>query len=210
MRQARAKPRIEFVEVVHGERHAAAGEVEHHMLDRRAAVRGLEADASSLPLPGMRMSVARYWSPKAWRPMTIGWVQPGTRRGTFLQMMGWRKTVPSRMLRIVPFGRLPHLLEVEFLHPRLVGRDGGAFDADAMLLDRIGGVDGDLVVGRVAALDAEIEIDEIDDRDRGGSSFSLMKCQMMRVISSPSSSTIGLATLIFFMSFLVPVRGGGS
>ena len=36
--------------------------------------------------------------------MTMGWVQPGTRRGTFWQMIGWRKTVPSRMLRMVPFG----------------------------------------------------------------------------------------------------------
>ena len=36
--------------------------------------------------------------------MTIGWVQFGTRRGTFLQMIGSRKIVPSRMLRIVPFG----------------------------------------------------------------------------------------------------------
>ena len=36
--------------------------------------------------------------------MTMGLVQPGTSRGTFLQMIGWRKTVPPRMLRIVPFG----------------------------------------------------------------------------------------------------------
>ena len=49
-------------------------------------------------------SVARYWSPKAWRPTTIGFVQPGTSRGTFLQMIGWRKITPPRMLRIVPFG----------------------------------------------------------------------------------------------------------
>src|SRR6266404_1707075 len=31
-------------------------------------------------------------------------------------------------------------------------------------------------------------------------SLSLMNCQMIRVISSPSSSTTGLATLIFFMA----------
>ena len=34
----------------------------------------------------------------------IGWVQPGTRRGTFLQMIGSRKITPPRMLRIVPLG----------------------------------------------------------------------------------------------------------
>ena len=58
----------------------------------------------SLPLPGKRKSVARYWSPKAWRPTTIGLVQPGTSRGTFRQMIGWRKITPPRMLRMVPFG----------------------------------------------------------------------------------------------------------
>ena len=34
----------------------------------------------------------------------MGCVQCGTRRGTFLQMIGSRKMVPSRMLRMVPFG----------------------------------------------------------------------------------------------------------
>ena len=36
--------------------------------------------------------------------MMIGLVQPGTSRGTFLQMIGSRKITPPRMLRIVPFG----------------------------------------------------------------------------------------------------------
>ena len=58
----------------------------------------------SVPAPGNLKSVARYWSPKAWRPMMIGLVQPGTSRGMFLQMIGSRKIVPPRMLRIVPFG----------------------------------------------------------------------------------------------------------
>ncbi len=34
----------------------------------------------------------------------MGWVQPGTRRGTLEQMIGSRKTTPPRMLRIVPLG----------------------------------------------------------------------------------------------------------
>ena len=58
----------------------------------------------SLPAAGTTKSVARYWSPKAWRPMTIGFDHPGTSRGTFLQMIGWRNTVPPRMLRMVPLG----------------------------------------------------------------------------------------------------------
>ena len=36
--------------------------------------------------------------------MMIGLVQPGTRRGTFLQMIGSRNMTPPRMLRMVPFG----------------------------------------------------------------------------------------------------------
>ncbi len=36
--------------------------------------------------------------------MMMGLVQPGTRRGTFLQMIGSRKMVPPRMLRMVPLG----------------------------------------------------------------------------------------------------------
>ncbi len=85
--------------------------------------------------------------------MTIGCVQPGTRRGTFLAMMGSRKMTPPRMLRMVPLGALPHLLEVELLHARFVRRDGGALDADAVLLDGVGRIDGDLVAGLVAVLD---------------------------------------------------------
>ena len=36
--------------------------------------------------------------------MMIGLVQPGTRRGMLLMMIGSRKTTPPRMLRIVPLG----------------------------------------------------------------------------------------------------------
>src|SRR6185295_725498 len=58
--------------------------------------------------------------------------------------------------------RLPHLLQVELLDAGFVGGDGGAFDADAVRLDRLGGLDGDLVPGLVAVLDAEVEIEEVD------------------------------------------------
>ena len=43
--QARAKPRIEVVEIVHAERDAAGGEVEHLEILGRTAVRRLEAHA---------------------------------------------------------------------------------------------------------------------------------------------------------------------
>jgi hypothetical protein len=61
-----------------------------------------------------------------------------------------------------PVGRAVHALEAELLDPGLVGGDRRALHADAVLLDRVGGVDRDLVVGRVAALDPEIEVLQVD------------------------------------------------
>src|ERR1700755_2141835 len=102
--------------------------------------------------------------------MMIGLVQPGTSRGTFLQMIGSRKITPPRMLRVVPFGggyiscrmkflsraasggvvgRAIHFVQVEFLHPRLVGRDGRALHRHANLLGRLRRLDGDPVAGLV-------------------------------------------------------------
>ena len=94
--------------------------------------------------------------------MMIGLVQPGTRRGTFLQMIGSRKITPPRMLRIVPFGDLHIFFRPNSFTRAFVRRDGGAFHPDADLAGLVGGVDGDLVVGLVAVLDAEVVIEEID------------------------------------------------
>src|SRR5665647_3305235 len=58
----------------------------------------------TLPAPGTLKLVALYWSPNACRPMMIGLVQPGTRRGMLVIRMGSRKMVPPRMLRTVPLG----------------------------------------------------------------------------------------------------------
>ena len=59
-------------------------------------------------------------------------------------------------------GRFPHPLEPEFLHTGFVRRDRRALHADAELANGVGRLDGDLVVGVVAALDAEIEVAQID------------------------------------------------
>ena len=108
------------------------------------------------------MSVALYWSPKAWRPITIGLVQPGTRRGTLEITIGSRKITPPRMLRIVPFGERYISFRPNSSHPRLVGRDGRALHAHAVLLDRLGGFDGDGVLAGVAALDPEVVVLQVD------------------------------------------------
>ena len=116
----------------------------------------------SVPLPGNLKSVARYWSPKAWRPMMIGLVQPGTRRGTLLADDGFAEHDAAEDVADGAVRRLPHFLQAEFLHPGFVRGDGGAFDADADLLDGVGGVDGDLVVGGVAVFHSEVKIHQLD------------------------------------------------
>ena len=55
-------------------------------------------------------------------------------------------------------GRFPGLLEAELLHPRLIGIDGGAFGADAVFLDRLGGFRNDPVFGRVAIQEVIVEV----------------------------------------------------
>ena len=58
----------------------------------------------NFPLPGILKSVARYWSPKACLPITIGLVQWGTNLGTFLHIIGSLKIVPPKIFLMVPFG----------------------------------------------------------------------------------------------------------
>ena len=94
--------------------------------------------------------------------MTIGWVQPGTRRGTFFITIGSRKTTPSRMLRIVPLGDFHIFLSLNSFDAGFVRRDGRAFHGDAVFLGGFGRIDGDLVVGRVAVLDRQVVILQVD------------------------------------------------
>jgi len=79
-----------------------------------------------------------------------------------LHTIGSRKMVPPKMLRMVPLGERYIAFRLELLHPRLVGRDGGAFDADAVPGDGVGRVHRDPVVGLVALLDAEVVILKLD------------------------------------------------
>ena len=62
--------------------------------------------------------------------------------------------------------RLPHFLEPEFLHAGFIRRNGGALDADAVLLDRVGRVDGDLIVGLVAVLHPKVVVFELHIEER--------------------------------------------
>ena len=158
------------VEVVHRHRDAAAlGEVEDVELDRLAAVVGREGERQLALARGSGCRSARYWSPKAWRPMMIGFVQPGHQPRDVRDHDRLAEDDAAEDVADRPVRRAVHLLQAELLDPRLVGRDRRALDADAVLLDRVRGVDRDLVLGRVAALDPEVEVLRARRRGRAGS-----------------------------------------
>jgi hypothetical protein len=99
-----------------------------------------------VPSPSKRKSVARYWSPNA----------RDVRDDDRLAEDHAAEDVANRAVR-----RAPHLLQAELLDAGLVGGDRRALHADAVLLDRVRRVDGDLVVGLVALLDREVVVLEV-------------------------------------------------
>jgi hypothetical protein len=106
---------------------------------------------------------------------------------------------PPKMLRIVPFGDFPLLRK--FLHRASSGVIV-AFHSDAMLFDGVSRVDRHLIIGGVAILNREIIIKEIDV-EIGPNELFFDGGPDDAVISSPSSSTTGLATSIFRMRRLL-------
>ena len=63
---------------------------------------------------------------------------------------------------MVPFGLRYIRFRSNSSHPRLVRRDRGAFHADTVLRDGLRRIDGHLVVGLVAILDAQIEVFQVN------------------------------------------------
>src|SRR5579864_4656536 len=130
--------------------------------------------------------------------MMIGLVQPGTSRGTFLQMIGSRKITPPRMLRMVPFGDF----HISFRPNSLTRASSGVMVAHVtptptfLMAFAASIVTWSLVLSRYSI--PRSKYIRLMSRN-GWISLSLMYCQMIRVISSPSSSTTGLVTLMFAM-----------
>src|SRR5579872_4879232 len=130
--------------------------------------------------------------------MMIGLVQPGTSRGTFLQMIGSRKMQPPRMLRMVPFGDF----HISFRPNSFTRASSGVMVAHLtptptfLMAFAASIVTWSLVLSRYSI--PRSKYIRLMSRN-GWISLSLMYCQMIRVISSPSSSTTGLVTLIFAM-----------
>jgi hypothetical protein len=132
----------------------------------------------------------------------------------------FRTSLPKCTLQLVSngaVGRQPHLLELELLDTLLIRSDGCALDADRVLLDSLGGIECYLVVGlitvwqtKIVVLEVNVEVG-VNKLQRSvcclqrsnlhgvGRTLSLMTCQMILVISSPSSSTTGFLTFIFLI-----------
>src|SRR6185437_15724402 len=130
--------------------------------------------------------------------MMIGLVQPGTSRGTFLQMIGSRNTTPPRMLRMVPFGDFHICLRPNSFTRASSGVMVAHLTPTPTFLMALAAstVTWSSVLSRYSIPRSKY----IRFTSRNGLiSLSLMYCQMIRVISSPSSSTTGLVTLIFAM-----------
>src|SRR5690349_8648176 len=135
--------------------------------------------------------------------MMIGLVQPGTRRGTFLQMIGSRKMQPPRMLRMVPFGDF----HISFRPNSFTRASSGVMVAHLtptptfLMALAASMVTWSLVSSRYSMPRSKY----ISSTSRNGFiNLSLMYCQMILVISSPSSSTTGFFTLIFAMADQAP------
>src|ERR1700738_4791050 len=130
--------------------------------------------------------------------MMIGLVQPGTSRGTFLQMIGSRNTTPPRMLRMVPFGDF----HISFSPNSFTRASSGVMvphltpTPTFLRAWAASTVTWSLVLSRYSI--PKSKYIRLISRN-GVISLSLMYRQMIRVISSPSSSTTGLVTLIFAM-----------
>ncbi len=58
--------------------------------------------------------------------------------------------------------RLPHLLQAELFNTGFVWSDRRALDADAVLQDGIGRVNGDLIISCIAVLNAEVVVLQVD------------------------------------------------
>jgi hypothetical protein len=54
------------------------------------------------------------------------------------------------------------LLQLELLNTGLIGGDGGTLDTNTVLLNSLGGIDGDLVIGLITVLNTQIVVLEID------------------------------------------------
>ena len=150
-----------FIEIVLHLRHAAPRIIEHHMFDRPGAVirgesHGESARSRHLEVGGLVLVAERVTS----HHNRLCPTRHQTRNVVYDNRLAEDRTTENVANGAVR--RLPHFLEAELLHTRLVGGYRGAFDTHMFALDRFCRVDGHLVIRGVAVLDSQVVIVEID------------------------------------------------
>ena len=122
------------LQIVHGHGHASAGIIEHFMLDDLAVLAGpLNAHLALAGHDevGGAILVAKGVASDDDR---LGPARDKTR--DILADDGFAEHDAAQDIADGAVRRLPHLLELEFFHPRFVGGDGGALNAHTILLNR--------------------------------------------------------------------------
>ena len=62
-------------------------------------------------------------------------------------------------------GGLPHLLELKLLDSGLIGSDGSALNTDFTLLDGVGSINGNLIVGGISVFNAEVKVLDVEVKE---------------------------------------------
>src|SRR3954447_25540672 len=130
--------------------------------------------------------------------MMMGFFHPGTSRGMLEMTIGSRKITPPRMFLIVPFGERYMRFSPNSSTRASSGVIVAHFTPTPYCLIALAA--STVIWSSVASRDSMPRSKYFSSTSRYGRiSWSLMNDQMIRVISSPSSSTTGFFTLIFAM-----------
>ena len=203
--------------VVHGKRHTTVLGVLKHLVRLLLVARviGLVSDGELATVRHGEVHAAVLVTERV-AANADGLGPAGDRARNALEDNGLAENGATNYVTDSTVGREPHFLEVEFLHTRLVGRDGGALDTDLELLDSLCSLSGHLVFSGITVLNTEVIILEVNVEVREDQLVSVsthvladdlpddtLVSKSRTVISSPSSSTTGLSTLIFWNGILV-------
>ena len=145
------------VEVVHRHGHSAAGGVEDLKTLGFAAVFRLETNGEGSWSVKDKVCGAVLVT-KGVAADDDGLVPARNKPGNIRNDDGLAKDDATENVANSPIGASPHLLQTELFNPCLIGGDGRALDPDAVFLDGVGCINGDLIVGLIALLDPQVVI----------------------------------------------------
>mmetsp|Transcript_33511 Transcript_33511/g.51484 ORF Transcript_33511/g.51484 Transcript_33511/m.51484 type:complete len:253 (+) Transcript_33511:527-1285(+) len=147
--------------VVHAHQHSGSLELEHFDLGLGGSAVGLEDHGEFSGLAGHEV-LGSVLVAKGVSANDNGLGPSRHKSGDVVNDNGLSEHGSVELVSDGSVGALPHLLEAEFLDTGLIGSNGGALNADLVLLDGVGSVEGDLIVGLVSLLDAQVEVLDID------------------------------------------------